>query len=43
MKKMRAKLDSASGKARYARRKATVEPVIGQIKEPLGFRRALPP
>ena len=32
---------SAGGKALYARRKATVEPVIGQIKEPLRFRRTL--
>jgi transposase len=29
---MRAKLSSAAGHARYARRKATVEPVIGQIR-----------
>ena len=41
MAKMSAKLDSPSGRALYARRKATVEPVIGQIKEPLGFRRTL--
>jgi transposase len=29
---MRAKLSTATGRARYARRKATVEPVIGQIR-----------
>jgi transposase len=29
---MRAKLSSLQGRARYARRKATVEPVIGQIR-----------
>lgn len=38
---MRAKLETKAGKALYARRKATVEPVIGQIKSPLGFRRTL--
>ena len=30
---------SAVGRARYRRRKAIVEPVIGWIKEVLGFRR----
>ena len=39
--KMRAKLASDEGRAIYARRKATVEPVFGQIKEPRGFRRFL--
>ena len=29
---MRAKLDTEAGRAQYARRKATVEPVIGQIR-----------
>lgn len=38
---MRSKLESATGRALYARRKVIVEPVIGQIKEPLGFRRTL--
>lgn len=37
--KMRAKLDSPTGRAIYARRKAIVEPVFGQIKEARGFRR----
>jgi transposase len=41
MEAMKAKLESAGGKALYARRKATVEPVFGQIKERLGFRRML--
>ena len=30
---------SAVGRARYRRRKAIVEPVLGWIKEVLGFRR----
>ncbi len=38
---MRAKLETAEGKATYARRKAIVEPVFGQIKEVRGFRRFL--
>jgi transposase len=38
---MRAKLQSAIGHAIYARRKAIVEPVFGQIKEVRGFRRFL--
>jgi hypothetical protein len=33
------KLDSKRGRTLYARRKATVEPVFGQIKEARGFRR----
>jgi len=37
--KMREKLATDSGKAIYARRKAIVEPVFGQIKEARGFRR----
>lgn len=36
---MRAKLASAAGRAVYARRKAMVEPVFGQLKEARGFRR----
>jgi transposase len=38
---MRAKLQSETGHATYARRKAIVEPVFGQIKEVRGFRRFL--
>jgi len=37
--RMAARLASPAGKARYRRRKAIVEPVIGWIKEVLGFRR----
>ena len=36
---MRAVLDSERGRAAYARRKATVEPVFGQIKSCRGFRQ----
>jgi transposase len=36
---MRAVLESAPGRAAYARRKATVEPVFGQIKSCRGFRQ----
>ena len=36
---MAARLQSEGGRARYRRRKAIVEPVIGWIKEVLGFRR----
>jgi transposase len=36
---MTAKLTSEDGKARYARRKETVEPVFGQIKDVRGARR----
>jgi transposase len=39
--RMRAKLDTESGRALYARRKTIVEPVFGQIKEARGFRRFL--
>jgi Transposase DDE domain len=39
--KMRAKLDTESGRALSARRKTIVEPVFGQIKETRGFRRFL--
>lgn len=37
--KMRHKLASEEGRALYKMRKAIVEPVFGQIKEPRGFRR----
>jgi transposase len=37
--RMAARLKSEGGRARYRRRKAIVEPVIGWIKEVLGFRR----
>ena len=39
--KMQAKLKTPAGRAVYARRKAIVEPVFGQIKEARGFRRFL--
>jgi hypothetical protein len=38
---MAAKLQTEEGRAKYARRKAVVEPVFGQIKEARGFRRFL--
>jgi len=38
---MKAKLASQAGKARYAKRRETVEPVFGQIKEQQGARRFL--
>ena len=38
-KYMRAKLETPTGKKIYARRKWTVEPVFGQIKEARRFRR----
>ncbi|MGH9242674.1 MAG: IS1182 family transposase [Vicinamibacterales bacterium] len=37
--RMAARLASDPGRARYRRRKAIVEPVLGWIKEVLGFRR----
>jgi hypothetical protein len=37
--KMRAKLQTPDGKLIYARRKAIVEPVFGQVKEARDFRR----
>jgi len=37
--RMRRKLQTKAGKAVYARRKAIVEPVFGQIKQVRGFRR----
>jgi hypothetical protein len=36
---MRQVLATEEGKARYALRKSTVEPVFGQIKEARGIRR----
>jgi transposase len=36
---MRERLGTEEGRALYARRKGTVEPVFGQIKEARGFRR----
>lgn len=39
--RMTAKLREPEGDARYRRRKATVEPVFGQVKEARGFRRFL--
>jgi hypothetical protein len=38
---MTAKLSSEDGKARYALRKETVEPVFGQVKDVRGARRFL--
>jgi hypothetical protein len=38
---MRTKLRTPEGKSEYARRKAVVEPVFGQIKEAQGYRRFL--
>ena len=39
--RMRRKLSTQEGRDTYARRKAVVEPVFGQIKESRGFRRFL--
>jgi transposase len=36
---MRARLETPEGRAAYARRKATVEPVFGQIRAARGFRQ----
>jgi hypothetical protein len=36
---MHQKVTSAEGRAIYARRKVIVEPVFGQIKQAMGFRR----
>jgi hypothetical protein len=38
---MTAKLSSEDGKACYAKRKQTIEPVFGQLKEQQGARRFL--
>ncbi|MFV2064530.1 MAG: transposase [Chloroflexota bacterium] len=37
--RMARKLRTKSGRAHYARRKVIVEPVFGQVKEAMGFRR----
>ncbi|WP_166511275.1 transposase, partial [Desulfallas thermosapovorans] len=39
--RMKRKLRTQKGRAKYALRKQTVEPVFGQIKEARGFRRFL--
>ncbi len=39
VKRMKARLASAEGRKLYARRKAVVEPVNGQIKQARGFRQ----
>ena len=39
--RMRHRLKTAEGKAVYARRKSTVEPVFGVIKQVMGFRQFL--
>lgn len=36
---MKARLESEDGKARYKKRKQTVEPVFGIIKSAIGFLR----
>ena len=41
MEKMRQRLRTVAGKAKYALRKQTVEPVFGIIKSVMGFRRFL--
>lgn len=41
MARMRHRLKTPSGKALYAKRKSTVEPVFGIIKEVMGFRQFL--
>ena len=38
---MKAKLETETGRALYARRKQTVEPVFGIIKQCMGFRQFL--
>jgi transposase len=37
--RMARKLTTKTGRAHYAKRKVTIEPVFGQIKEAMGFRR----
>ncbi len=39
--RMTRKLQTASGRARYAKRKHIVEPVFGQMKQARGFRQFL--
>jgi hypothetical protein len=41
IKRMKAKLQTDTGRALYARRKQTVEPVFGIIKHAMGFRQFL--
>lgn len=41
LKNMKAKLETETGRALYARRKKTVEPVFGIIKQCIGFRQFL--
>jgi transposase len=41
LKRMKAKLETEAGRAMYARRKQTVEPVFGIIKQCMGFRQFL--
>jgi len=41
LKRMQAKLETETGRALYARRKQTVEPVFGIIKQCMGFRQFL--
>jgi transposase len=41
LERMRRKLQTVAGRALYARRKAIVEPVFGQIKQRQGFRQFL--
>jgi hypothetical protein len=41
LKRMKAKLETETGRALYARRKQTVEPVFGIIKHCMGFRQFL--
>ncbi len=41
LERMRRKLQTGAGRALYARRKAIVEPVFGQIKQRQGFRQFL--
>ena len=41
MEKMRHRLQTSAGKARYALRKQTVEPVFGIIKSAMRFRQFL--
>lgn len=41
LKQMKAKLETETGRALYARRKQTVEPVFGIIKQCMGFRQFL--
>ena len=41
LKRMKSKLETETGRALYARRKQTVEPVFGIIKPCMGFRQFL--